>query len=186
MINFWSKSVSVKAGAVSLALCLLAPAAAAHATQYDVAETGTAEAAATAIQEAAKASGQDDALPVQPHSETTDSISSSVNDGTVDISKDGTDATAVLDGGADGLQLSIGLPMAEKADDAQVSQDGTAVFADSSGLVDVGVQTLEDGAVRALTILNDPQAPTRYDYQIDVDGGIILKPTDDGAIARDC
>lgn len=44
---------------------------------------------------------------------------------------------------------------------------------------------LEDGAVRALTILNDPQAPTRYDYQIDVEGGIILKPTDDGAIASE-
>ncbi|NKR13821.1 hypothetical protein A5N16_22880 [Arthrobacter sp. M6] len=34
--------------------------------------------------------------------------------------------------------------------------------------MDVGVQTLEDGAVRAVTVINEPQAQTRYDYEINM------------------
>lgn len=182
MAKFWSASVPVKACAVAVALCLLSPAAAGQALE-DPDAAGSVEGAAAVIESAAKAAGQDDALPVQPDVETPESISSSVREGTVEITKDGTEAVAVLDGGPDGLQLSLGLPATDNAEDAQTAQDGTTVFEDGSGLVDVGVQTLEDGAVRALTVINEAQAPTRYDYEINVAEGIVLKPTDDGAIA---
>jgi hypothetical protein len=85
-----------------------------------------------------------------------------------------------------GAQIGFGnvvLPAADNAEAAQRAQDGTIVFEDGSGLVDVGVQTLEDGAVRAVTVINEPQAATRYDYEINVAEGIVLEPTDDGAIA---
>lgn len=162
MAQIWSASAPVKACAVAVALCLLFPAAAGHALE-DPDATGSVEGAAAFIETAAKAAGQDDALPVQPDAETTDSITTSVREGIVEITKDGTEAVAALDGGTDGLQLSPGLPAADKAEDAQTAQDGTTVFEDGNGLVDVGVQTLEDGAVRAVTVINEPQAPTRYD-----------------------
>jgi hypothetical protein len=71
-----------------------------------------------------------------------------------------------------GAQIGFGnvvLPAADNAEAAQTAQDGTIVF--------------EDGAVRAVTVINEPQAATRYDYEINVAEGIVLEPTDDGAIA---
>lgn len=110
-----------------MALCLLSPAAAGYALE-DPEVTGSVEGAAEVIETAAKAAGQDDALPVHPDAETTDSISTSVGEGTVEITKDSAEAVAVLDGGTEGLQLSLGLPAADSAEDAQTAPDGTTVF----------------------------------------------------------
>ncbi|UWX95798.1 hypothetical protein N2K95_08785 [Arthrobacter zhaoxinii] len=130
-----------------------------------------------------EAAGQDDAAPVLPDSETTEIISSSVEEGSVEVSRDGEEAEAVLDGGSDGIELTLGLPTPEYAEDAEVQDDGTAIYMDPEGIVDVGVQTLDDGSVRVLTVINDEIAPGRYDYQIDVEDGVVLELTPEGAVA---
>lgn len=151
-----SKSMSVKATLATVVLCFLAPATFAEATQYNDQESRKTESTAAIIQEAVAAARQDDAALIKPGAAASGVVTTSVHDATVEISKDGSnDARVVLDGGEDGLQISFGLPTAEDAKDASVSADGTTVFADPNGLVDVGVQTLADGAVRALTVINN-------------------------------
>lgn len=175
--------MSVKTTVATVVLCFLAPATFAEATQYNDQENHKTESTAAIIQEAVAAARQDDAALIKPEAAAAGVVTTSVHDGTVEISKDGSnDARVVLDGGEDGLQISFGLPTAEDAKDARVSADGTTVFADPNGLVDVGVQTLADGAVRALTVINNREAPVEYEYQIDAEAGIVLEPTGGGAI----
>ena len=62
--------------------------------------------------------------------------------------------------------------LCDTAKDAPV----TAIFADSTGHADVGIQTLEDGAVRALAVTNDQEASTQYDYQFETADGVVMYP----------
>lgn len=177
-----SKSTTTKAAAATVALCLLAPASYAQTMQDNDQEGRKVESTASTIQEAVDAAGQNDAAVITPESAVGGVVTSRVRDGTVEITKDGSDASAVLNGGEDGLRISLGLPTAEDAKDARVSADGTTIFTDPNGLVDVGVQTLNDGAVRALTVINNSEAPVEYEYQIDVEAGVVLEPAHGGAI----
>ncbi|MCD4853597.1 hypothetical protein LN996_22500 [Arthrobacter sp. AK01] len=176
------KQFAALASASAIVISLLGPAAA-QAKEHDKTGKETAETAAAVIQEAVVSAGQDSAAAVQPHAESSDSVTTNVRESTVEVSKDGGDGTALLDGGADGLQLSLELPTSGQADDAAVAEDGTTVFADPNRHTDVGIQTLEDGAVRELTVINDRQAPTRYDYKIDAPEGVALTLADGGAIS---
>lgn len=165
--------------AATLAFSLLAPAPLASAS--DGGNT-KAEASAEAIKEAVIAANEDDSPLIKPEVSTSDTIVSSVGEGTVEIHKEGTDATTVLDGGADGLKVSIGLPTAANAKEATTAADGTTIYNDPQGLVDVGVQTLEDGSFRALTVINGKDAPEEYVYKLEVPTGITLRPESDGSI----
>jgi len=64
-----SKSVSIKAVAATVALCLLAPASFAQATQYKDQESHKTESTAATIQEAVIAAGQNNAEVVKPESD---------------------------------------------------------------------------------------------------------------------
>ncbi|WP_159101449.1 hypothetical protein [Paenarthrobacter aurescens] len=140
------KQFAALACASAIAISLVVPAAA-QAREHDESVKETAETAAAVIQEAVVSAGQDSAAAVQPDIESSDSVTTNVKESTVEVSKDGGDATALLDGGSDGLQLSLELPTSGQADDAEVAGDGTTVFADPTRQTDVGIQTLEDGAV---------------------------------------
>ena len=57
--------------------------------------------------------------------------------------------------------VSISLPTTSNHADAKVASDGTVVYEDRTGSVDVAAQPLRDGSVRVQTVLNDKSAPTR-------------------------
>ena len=176
------RKIAALASASALAISLLVPASA-QADEHGKPGKQKVETAATAIQEAVESAGQDSAATVKPDAESSESVTTNVRDSTVKVSKDGGDATALVDGGTDGLQLSLELPTSDHADDATVAEDGTTVFTDPGNQTDVGIQTLDDGAVRALTVINGPQAPTRYDYKIEAAEGVVLTLADGGAIS---
>ncbi|MFQ4149800.1 hypothetical protein AAGW05_14085 [Arthrobacter sp. LAPM80] len=165
--------------AAALAFSLLAPAPLASASDG---ENIKAEVSAEVIKEAVIAANEDGFSLIKPEVSTNNTIVSTVGEGTVEIHKEGTDATTVLDGGADGLKISIGLPTAANAKEATTAADGTTIYTDPQGLVDVGVQTLEDGSFRALTVINGKDAPREYAYKLETPSGITLRPESDGSI----
>lgn len=76
-----------------------------------------------------------------------------------------------------GEPVEISLPEEIQVNDAQVADDGTAVYTGADA--HVAIQTLTDGAVRLQVILENPQAPTTYTYDLGDTTPVIL---DNGSI----
>src|SRR5690554_3992281 len=80
--------------------------------------------------------------------------------------------------GPEGATLSVALPGLEGVDDALLADDGTVVYS-SDDDVSIAVQPLESGATRFLTVLDEPTAPTEYEYEF---AGSALELLDDGSV----
>ena len=87
---------------------------------------------------------------------------------------------AVSLSGKSGGELSVSLPSAEKADQANVSPSGVSYDNNdgSHSVVSLGA----DGALTALTVLENAQAPTSYDYSIASGENSKLEKQDDGSV----
>lgn len=71
--------------------------------------------------------------------------------------------------GKDGWGVTIGLPNANEANDAERLSDGTVVYSATNGSANAAVAT-GDG-VQVLNTITNQGAPTRYDYKVSVPEG---------------
>lgn len=108
-----------------------------------------------------------EANSVIPQAEIVDSIVLASEDSAVAIPQNAQDGFQFIDPTADeGNTVSIGLPVDGTHEDAQVTDDGTAVYVDDSGEVDVAVQATAS-SVRVSTIIHSADAPTTFKYEIE-------------------
>jgi len=110
----------------------------------------------------------------------TDSVAvTNINGTTVDIPKDAEQGVTF---GAEGQTLDIQLPNADTAALAKQAAPGVTTYDSGNGSASA-VQPTEDGGLRMLTIIDNPNAPTSYDYKVSVpNGGKIQLTQDRGAI----
>jgi len=81
----------------------------------------------------------------------------------------------------DAPTLTIGLPFGEKASDATESPvPGVVVYDNDNGSSTVPV--LRDGGMQINTVIDNADAPTRYDYPIDSGDGQSLQLNPDGSV----
>jgi hypothetical protein len=66
--------------------------------------------------------------------------------------------------------------------DAQVAEDGTILYQDRSGAVDVAAQPGEDGSVRVNTVIHGPDAPTEFAYPVSLPDGAVPQLAADGGV----
>jgi hypothetical protein len=102
----------------------------------------------------------------------------------VNIPKDASDGVVL--GSTNGEQsIEISLPNADGSKDAQTIANGTVAYPANNGSANA-VQATEDGGVRMLTVIDNPNAPTKYEYKISIpDGGTITLTSDGGAVILD-
>lgn len=168
---------------VALAIACTVSVTAASASLADPAKPIDTETSAAAseivLAEALAAAGQE-------NGELTEPV---LNDGILEFSTDGGDIV-IKDSGA-GEQLvveapsliqafSLGLPTESSTEDVTVLDDGTALFPGDD--VDLAVQTQDDGAIRAQTIIDDSSASREFRYDLDLPEGAFAEISDDGGV----
>lgn len=101
----------------------------------------------------------------------------------VDVPKDL--EQGVTFGATSGPKLEIELPNADQAGAAKQVAPGVVAYDSGNGSANA-VQATEDGGVRMLTVIDNSNAPTTYDYKVTVpNGGRIELIEDGGAIVVD-
>lgn len=78
--------------------------------------------------------------------------------------------------------LSISLPQTDSQKAAKIAPDGTVVYADADGEVDLAVQAFDDGSIRAQAVIQVPDAPTTYNYDLGLPEGVALQTQTTGGI----
>ena len=78
-------------------------------------------------------------------------------------------------------EVAIGLPDLGVAAPAVVTDDGSVIYEDDSGLFDIVIQAVEDGA-RISTILRSSQAPGEYAYPVNPPPGSVLEIAPHGGV----
>lgn len=111
-------------------------------------------------------------------SDTDTAVQASVSGVEVSVPEDASDGVTASSGGAD---LTIGLPFADQATGATDSQKaGVVVYDNNNGSSTVPV-VHEDGRVQISTVIENADAPGRYDYPITVPDGQSLQIAPDGS-----
>jgi hypothetical protein len=107
---------------------------------------------------------------------TSSDADSAATTATVDVPRDA--EQGVTFGTQSGLELDIQLPSAAQAAGAQQVAPGVVGYEGGNGSA-TAVQPTADGGVRMLTIIDNPNAPSEYEYKVTVPGGghIELLPT---------
>jgi len=110
--------------------------------------------------------------------ETSDQVSTSqdsdsaaranVNGTVVDVPKDA--KQGVTFGAENGPKLDIELPHADQASEGDQVAPGVVAYEANNGSSNA-VQATEDGGVRMLTIIDNPDAPTEYGYKVSIPVG---------------
>jgi len=101
----------------------------------------------------------------------------------IDVPKDA--SAGVTLGSSDTPLLNISLPHAAEAGDAKTVAAGTVAYSGTDGSANA-VQATEDGGVRMLSVIDNPNAPTTYSYGISIpEGGRVEIASDGGAIVYD-
>jgi hypothetical protein len=113
-------------------------------------------------------------------SDSDSAIKAATAGASVDIPKDASDGVTI--GSTDGTTpaIDISLPNANKAKDAVTVAPGTVAYAGNNGSANA-VQATEDGGVRMLTVIDNPNAPTAYDYKVTVPNGGSIQLLEDGS-----
>lgn len=158
---------------LSVAIPAITMAAPMDGTNND--KTVTAGEVENALQDTAGLLGQSDS--VKTTSDSDSAIKVATAGASIDIPKDASDGVTLQSSG--GPTLDIELPNADKAKDAQPVAPGVVSYASGNGSANA-VQATEDGGVRMLTIIDNPNAPTEYDYKITVPNGGHIELADDG------
>lgn len=133
----------------------------------DTGDTVTASEIATAVINTDATNGN---LVAEPVPSATDADSAAVvqqNDTTTDVPKNPDDGIGIKS--KDGTDITIGLPNAATANDAQRLSDGTVVYSGTDGSANAVIPT-SDG-VQILNTIANSDAPTRYNYNVSVPEG---------------
>lgn len=86
----------------------------------------------------------------------------------IDIPVDPAEGITLFD--PDGTIIGIGLPNAENASDATPEGNGVVSYDNGDGSSTVPVPK-DDGSVQITTVIDTPDAPTRYEYPLDLPEG---------------
>ena len=105
-----------------------------------------------------------------------------INNSTIDIPKDADEPVNVKAGNT---SINITLPELEGAKEGKVIAKGVVAYASESDFSNT-VQANNDGSVRMTTIIDNPDAPTEYEYKVDLPtGGKIELQSDGSAVLYD-
>jgi len=96
---------------------------------------------------------------------------------TIDVPKAASDGVTLTTSG--GPRIDIQLPNADQAGDATQVAPGVVAYPASNGSANA-VQADETGGVRMLTVIDNPKAPTKYDYKVTVPNGGRIELAEDG------
>jgi hypothetical protein len=91
-------------------------------------------------------------------------------------------ASGISVASADAELMGLGLPVGEAHRDAEVAPDGTVVYSDRTGDVDVAAQSLDDGSVRVHTVIGRADAPVEYSYPLSLPEGLRPVLNQDGGV----
>lgn len=81
----------------------------------------------------------------------------------------------------DGIEVAVSLPFGDVAQDGELVDDGVVVVDNGNSSATVPVAR-QDGGLQILTVIEGPEAPTRYDYRLTLEGGGSAAMREDGAI----
>ena len=102
------------------------------------------------------------------------------NGAVVDVPKDA--KKGVTFGAENGPRVDIQLPNAQQAKEAARVAPGVVAYEADNGSANA-VQTLEDGSMRMLTVIDTPDAPMAYEYKVTMpEGGSIQMALNGGAV----
>ncbi len=137
----------------------------------------TATETKTALADTASILGASDQIVVKTDADSA--MLASTAGTTVDVPKD--PEQGVTFGAQTDTTIEIGLPNAEAAGVAKMIAPGVVAYDSGNGSANA-VQATEDGGVRMLTVIDNPNAPTEYEYKVTVpDDGYIALTEDGGA-----
>jgi hypothetical protein len=100
------------------------------------------------------------------------------NGTTVEIPRDVIEPVIIA---SEGLEMEIKLPKVENASEGTEVVTGVVAYAAESNFSNA-VQANEDGSVRMTTIIDNPNAPTEYEYQVYLPEGGRLELTEEGGV----
>jgi hypothetical protein len=181
--NYMNMSLGIKATAISLVVALtsmtvsplVVMAAPNNAPATDHSPTVTAGEVQQALQYTPDV--LHDSTQTATTSDTDSAIQAATAGATIDVPKDASQGVTLA---ADqGPSLDIQLPNADQSGDAQQIAPGIVAYSSNDGAANA-VQATEDGGVRMLTVIDNPTAPTTYDYKVTVPGGGRIELTEDG------
>jgi hypothetical protein len=101
---------------------------------------------------------------------------------TVEIPVDADGAVSLDSSATSGTEVAFELPTAGEHRDAQVAEDGTILYEDRTGTVDVAAQPGEDGSVRVNTVIHGREAPTAFAYPLSLPEGVTPQLAADGGV----
>jgi hypothetical protein len=78
--------------------------------------------------------------------------------------------------------IGITIPHGANGGNGIVAEPGLTVYPSTDDSTTQAVQTAADGAVRFLSILDGPNAPTEFPYELALDSGATIDPKDDGSV----
>lgn len=145
-------------------------------------ETPTTATASDAVASFATSMAPDGELAVVPTKTTTD----------YNVTVDGVQASLPIDPKGQVVLTPVGttaslkmdLPQSATQTSGSLAQDGTVVYADSSGAWDMAVQAVSSGA-RAAMVLNTPSAPRSFTFTLDGPAGMTVTVEGDLVLIKD-
>ncbi len=140
----------------------------------------TLSSATNTISNAVENLSEENAQVLDPTVESTGEITTTIQDASVTVEQTTDTPTVELDGGEEGMHFDLVLPAAAEATEGEIADDGTIHFLDPEGVVDTGIQTLDDGSVRATTTIHDETAPESYPYELGLSSNYSLEHDADG------
>jgi hypothetical protein len=118
-----------------------------------------------------------------PLSDIGDGFVAVVAGSEVELPADPTESL-VLDGAAG--EVAVDLPVVAGLDDGVVDDSGAVVYESDTAPVSLAAQATEDGGMQVLVVIDGPDAPTEYRFDVTVPVGAELLPsTDGGAVVVD-
>lgn len=163
----------------TMATVMLASSIAVAAASAAPAETDgevTVGEAAAALADVADVTGPSAKTVASPEGFTAEAAGS-----VVELPKDPIDGLSLT--ASSGVSIEVGLPGATTADDGVRQPSGQVVYADAMPDVAVSAQATPDGGLRALVVIDGPQAPTEFRFPMTVPDGAVLVPSPDGGAA---
>jgi len=94
-----------------------------------------------------------------------------INNTIIDIPKNSDEAVSLKTGNT---EINISLPELDNPQEGEIVAKGVVAYASESDFSNT-VQANNDGSVRMTTIIDNPNAPTEYEYKVGVKGEFILK-----------
>lgn len=172
--------------AAALAITVLGIGGLSGGAAVAVDEYHSADKLAATIAKAVDQAAPESADVIEPVEGLSDAFAAEVQgpDGTgrVEIDPSSGGASITLDGGDVESELVLKLPDVGQDVLPDIADDGTAVFGAGAENVDVGLQALSDGAVRALTVINGAESPNEYEYTFELPEGSFFESSEDGGI----